>query len=111
MIKQFAIYGEIVSTDADRLTMEDLTPAQFRSFTNGLKEGDELIVQLNSPGGDVFAGISIANTIKQLSGKVKTTCVVEGLAASIASVIMTACDKIQLHSSSMVMIHNCWSVV
>ena len=39
------------------------------------------------------------------------TAFVEGVAASIASVIMCACDKIVMGESSLVMIHNCWSIV
>lgn len=50
--------------------------------------------------------------IKQLNATGhKTTAFVEGLAASIASVIMCACEKIIMGESSLVMIHNCWSVV
>lgn len=39
------------------------------------------------------------------------TAFVEGVAASIASVIMCACDKVVMGESSLVMIHNCWSIV
>jgi len=71
-----------------------------------------LQVAINSPGGSVYGGIAIANMIRQLSAKGhKTTAYVEGLAASIASVIMCACDKVVMGESSLVMIHNCWSVV
>ena len=42
---------------------------------------------------------------------IPSTAVVEGLAASIASVIACACDKIKMYESSFMMIHNCWSVV
>lgn len=69
-------------------------------------------IAINSPGGSVYGGIAIANMIRQLSAKgYKTTAYVEGLAASIASVIMCACDKVVMGESSLVMIHNCWSVV
>lgn len=69
-------------------------------------------MQINSPGGSVYAGIAIANMIKQLSmNGHKTIAFVEGLAASIASVIMCACDKVVMGESSLCMIHNCWSVV
>jgi ATP-dependent protease ClpP protease subunit len=50
--------------------------------------------------------------IKSLNNKGhETTCIVDGLAASIATVIMCACQKIVINESSMIMIHNCWSVV
>ena len=74
--------------------------------------GDELVLHINSVGGDVFAGFTIAQIIKDLSDKgIPTTAVVDGLAASIASVIACACDKIKMYESSFLMIHNCWSVV
>lgn len=60
----------------------------------------------------MYAGIAIANMIRQLSmSGHKTTAIVEGLAASIASVIMCACDEVVMGESSLVMIHNCWSIV
>ena len=60
----------------------------------------------------MYGGIAIANMIRQLSASGhKTTAIVEGLAASIASVIMCACDRVVMSESSLVMIHNCWSVV
>lgn len=111
-MKSFAIYGAIVDTDEGRASFEDVTPTQFRAFIAKLEEGEELQIAINSPGGSVYGGIAIANMIRQLSAKGhKTTAYVEGLAASIASVIMCACDKVIMGESSLVMIHNCWSVV
>lgn len=111
-MKQFAIYGAIVDTDEERESFEDVTPTQFRAFIAKLEEGEELQIAINSPGGSVYGGIAISNMIRQLSANGhKTTAYVEGLAASIASVIMCACDKVVMGESSLVMIHNCWSIV
>lgn len=110
-MKKFAIYGTIVDTDIDRETVEDATPGQFRSFIKTLGKNEPLEVEINSPGGSVTAGITIANLIKQLNTEGhETTAVVEGLAASIASVIMCACKNVVMNESSMVMIHKCWSI-
>lgn len=69
-------------------------------------------IAINSPGGSCYGGIAIANMIKELSRNGhKTTAFVEGLAASIASVIMCACDNVVMGESSLVMIHQCWSIV
>ena len=77
-----------------------------------MERGDELVLHINSVGGDVFAGFTIAQIIKELSDRgIPSTAVVDGLAASIASVIACACDKIKMYESSFLMIHNCWSVV
>lgn len=111
-MKRFAIFGTIVDTDDMRYTIEDVTPNQFRAFTKNLADGEEIEIQINSPGGSVFAGIAIANMIRQLSIEGhKVTAKVEGLAASIASVIMCAADKVIMPESAVCMIHNCWSVV
>lgn len=64
---------------------------------------DELTIRLNSCGGEVFAGIAIHNMLKSLAAH--KTVVVEGLAASAASVIMCAGDTVKVHPGSMVMIH------
>lgn len=111
-MKTFALYGAVVDTDEERTTIEDCTPGQFRAFTKNLEPNEELQISINSPGGSVYGGIAIANMIRQLSANGhKTTAFVEGLAASIASVIMCACDKVVLGESSLIMIHNCWSIV
>lgn len=111
-MKTFALYGAVVDTDEERTTIEDCTPGQFRAFTKNLEPNEELRISINSPGGSVYGGIAIANMIRQLSANGhKTTAFVEGLAASIASVIMCACDKVVLGESSLIMIHNCWSIV
>lgn len=111
-MKNFALYGAVVDTDEERTTIEDCTPGQFRAFTKKLEPNEELQISINSPGGSVYGGIAIANMIRQLSANGhKTTAFVEGLAASIASVIMCACDKVVLGESSLIMIHNCWSIV
>lgn len=60
-------------------------------------------LRLNSPGGSVFEGIAIANAIRSHSAHV--TVYVDSLAASIASVIMLAGDKVVMQPQSQVMIH------
>lgn len=112
MTKEFYILGQIVGSTGERWLEEDLCPQAFKRFASGLERGDELVLHINSVGGDVFAGFTIAEMIKDLSNKgIPTTAVVDGLAASIASVIACACDKIKMYESSFLMIHNCWSVV
>jgi ATP-dependent protease ClpP protease subunit len=69
---------------------------------------DELDVHLNSPGGDIFDGLAIYQALKD--HKAKVTIRVDGLAASIASVIMMAADRIVMAPKASVMIHDGWSV-
>ena len=68
----------------------------------------EVVVNINSPGGDYFEGISIYNLLAQHPAKV--TVQVVGLAASAASVIAMAGDEILMGDGSFLMIHNAWSL-
>jgi ATP-dependent protease ClpP protease subunit len=70
--------------------------------------GDQdVIVNINSPGGDVFEGIAIYNLLRNHSGKV--TVNVLGLAASAASIIAMAGDEINMGRGAFLMIHNAWT--
>lgn len=68
---------------------------------------ETLNVRLNSPGGVVFDGVAIYNALAQHKAKVVAT--VEGIAASIASVILMAADEIRIVEGAHVMIHKPWS--
>lgn len=72
-------------------------------------DASTLTVHLNSPGGDVFDGIAIANALRDHPANV--TVVVDALAASIASVVMLAGDTVVMNRNSQVMIHDAWGVV
>lgn len=63
-----------------------------------------ITVQINSPGGDVFDGVAIYNALRNHPAKVTTQ--VDGIAASIASVIFQAGDRRLIQASGQVMIHN-----
>lgn len=66
-------------------------------------------VNVNSPGGDMFEGLAIYNLLREHPAEV--TVRVMGLAASAASVIAMAGDKIEMGLGSMLMIHNSWGLV
>ena len=66
-------------------------------------------VQINSPGGDMFEGISIYNLLRAHPAAV--TVEVLGLAASAASIIAMAGDEIHMSPGSFLMLHNAWGVV
>jgi ATP-dependent Clp endopeptidase proteolytic subunit ClpP len=82
---------------------------QAKDFIASLKASSakSINVGINSPGGDVFAGLAIYNALK---GSGKTVNVkVMGIAASAASVIAMAGDTIEMPGNSMMMIHNPWT--
>lgn len=81
----------------------------FKQELDDLGSIDTLNVYINSPGGDVFEGNTIMNMLKRK--KCTKNVYIDGLAASIASVIAMAGDKIIMPSNSMMMIHNAWTYV
>jgi ATP-dependent protease ClpP protease subunit len=71
--------------------------------------GEELDVEINSPGGDIIAAIAMYNGLRA-SGK-KINVKVLGVAASAASLIAMAGDTIEMPANTYMMIHNPWSFV
>lgn len=69
-------------------------------------DGRDVLVHLNSPGGMVTEGLAIHSAFKQYAGKV--TFRVEGMAASAASFVMLAGDKVLIEPAALVMIHDAW---
>ena len=72
-------------------------------------DADTIHLRINSPGGSVFDGMAIYNSLKQHKAKVITH--IDGLAASIASIIALAGDEIVAGEGAYMMIHSPWSVV
>ena len=71
-------------------------------------EADEIDLRINSSGGDVFDGFAIYNLLRDHPATVRT--IVDGFAASIASIIALAGDSVEVHEASVVMIHDPWGV-
>ena len=81
---------------------DETTPQMFREE---LESGSgDIAVWINSPGGDVFAAAQIYNMLRDYKGKV--TVKIDGLAASAASVIAMAGDKVTISPVGMLMIHD-----
>ncbi|WP_219209210.1 head maturation protease, ClpP-related [Variovorax boronicumulans] len=68
----------------------------------------DVVVNVNSPGGDFFEGVAIYNMLRE--HKAKVTIRVMGLAASAASVIAMAGDEILMGDGAFLMVHNAWAV-
>ena len=81
---------------------DEVTPGLFREELNA--GGGDITVWINSPGGDVFAAAQIYNMLKDYSGNVDVR--IDGLAASAASVIAMAGNRISMSPVAMMMIHN-----
>ena len=81
----------------------ETTLADVESQIKGYPSATAWTVNINSPGGNVYEGIDIFHAIKKLSN---VTVVVETMAASIATLIMQAGDKVIALRPSSIMIHN-----
>lgn len=79
-----------------------------QAFINDIKDLKDTPINLriNSLGGDVFDGMAMYNVIKRREAK--TTVYIEGIAASIATIIALGADEVVMAENSLFMIHNAW---
>jgi len=79
-----------------------------KEFVDDIKllKGKDIYLHINCVGGEVFDGMAIYNTLKKYKGKV--IAYVEGIAASMGSIIPLAADEIIMSENSLYMIHNAW---
>lgn len=98
---ELLLYGDISSST---WWGDEVTPKQFKADLDALGDVDNLNIFINSGGGDVFAGQAIHSMLKR--HKAIKTVYIDGIAASIASVIAMAGDKIIMPKNAMMMIHN-----
>lgn len=99
-------YGDIVSSWWGAWDDTDQYPEAIRDFLKE-QEGKDLNIYINSGGGSVFAGLAIYNMLLRHKGK--KTVHVDGMAASIASVIALAGDEIIVPSNAFLMVHKPWN--
>ncbi len=95
------LYGEISQTS---WWGDEVTPKLFDSELAALGDVNEIVVRINSGGGDVFAANAIYARLKD--HKAKVTVKIDGWAASAATIIAMAGDVIQIPASGVFMIHN-----
>lgn len=83
---------------------DGVTAKGFRKELKALGKLESIDVRINSPGGNVFDGQAIYQALKDTDYPVNVY--IDGLAASMASVIAMAGDTVTMHSGAMLMIHN-----
>jgi len=85
------------------------TGATVGGMSDALKQvgSRDIILQINSPGGDYFEGVGIYNLLRAHSGNV--TAQILGIAASAASIIAMAADRVEMARNSEFMIHRSWT--
>lgn len=106
-IPQLYLYG-IIAKPSWWTDGEEVSAAGVLELLDQIDPGAELIVRINSEGGDVFEGVAIYNALSARQARVETH--VDALAASIASVIAMAGDEIVVAGNAMLMIHQAWTI-
>lgn len=94
------MYGTIGSDEY----WDDVCDKTIKEEIGNLGDVENINVHINSPGGSVFAAVAIANTLK--NHKAKVTAFIDGLAASAATIITSACDVVKMPKNALFMIHN-----
>lgn len=83
-----------------------ITGEAFHAALRSLRGVSTLLISINSDGGDVSTGFAIANMLERF--KARKVVRIDGVAASMASVIAMVGDEIVMPSNAMMMIHNPW---
>jgi len=92
MARELLLYSGIYDFTAKMLITEMETHA-----------GEDIVIRINSPGGSVFSGWGIASKIQEHTGKV--TIKVDGMAASMAAVLLPFADTVEVLDVTKIMIH------
>jgi len=106
---EITLYGDICSEAPrdwwtnEKIEGQYITPEGFLEDLEVIKNAQNITIKLNSCGGDLYTGIAIHNALKTLAGHKKV--IVEGIAASAASIIMCAGDEVEVYPGSLIMIH------
>lgn len=98
---ELILYGDISSNS---WYGDEVTPKLFNTELKALGDVDEIVVRINSGGGDVFAAKAIYTRLKD--HKATITVKIDGWAASAATIIAMAGDKILIPADALFMIHN-----
>jgi ATP-dependent protease ClpP protease subunit len=86
----------------------EVSAEMFRNELNQNKDAESIKIHFHTPGGDVFEGFNMYNTLmnfKATTGK-KVIGIVESVCASIGTLVLGACDEIVMNTASQIMIHN-----
>lgn len=102
------IYGEIVDNTDWKWDESDVMPDDVLEALQKVEGLGSLNIYINSPGGSVFAGLAIYNMLKR--NKAHKKAYIDGVGASMASVIPFAADEIFIPANAFLMVHNPWTI-
>ncbi|GGI82202.1 peptidase [Polymorphobacter multimanifer] len=103
------VYDAIVTNDSDVEWYGGGCSAQsFGRNLRSLSADDRLSIRVNSPGGDVFGGVAMAQAMRECAASI--TLHIDGYAASAASFLVAAASDSVIAPGGMVMIHKAWTL-
>lgn len=103
-VTQIYVTGDIVDDSWKGWSWGDTVETYPEDIRNLLKDANKNVeVYISSGGGDLFAGVAICNLLQRFDGHTKA--IIDGLAASAASIIAFGCDEIEIPSNAYLMIH------
>jgi ATP-dependent protease ClpP protease subunit len=100
MKKILNIFGDIASTTTENT---DVTPSMVTDSISGLTQNDELEININCYGGEVFAAVAMRSLIA--SSPAKKIFNIFGVCASAATMLFDATDTVNIYNGAMVMYH------
>lgn len=104
------LYGEITN---DEWFDTDVTPTKILDTLNGFENVSEIKFHINSFGGSCFAGnaiVSVMDSYRRKNTKTQINAYIEGVAASMATSISSACDNVYMTDNSLFMVHKPWGM-
>lgn len=112
-VGKIELYGDVydeVPKDwwtGEPITDQAITLIDVKNALEELKDCSRLEIHLNSCGGNATVGLTIHNLLKGMNKHI--TCVIDGIAASAAFTIASACDDVQVYPGSLMMCHKVMS--
>lgn len=100
-VPELILYGDIAS---ETWWGDEVTPRQFTEELDALGAVPEIVVRINSGGGDVFAANAIYTRLKDNAAKI--TVKIDGWAASAATIVAMAGDVIEIPGNGVFMVHD-----
>ena len=106
--------GEVVSDNMaamyENYDLSCISPGKFKEWLDSTSKDEDLVLEINSPGGSVTSALAIIDMIARAKSMDRMiTARVVGISASAATLICCICDKVEISNTAFFMIHNSMS--
>lgn len=113
---EITFYGEVVERHPTDWWTDEPLPGDWIALDDFMADLERISsykninIRMNTYGGDCTAAFVIHNRLRELARDgANITCIIDGVAMSAGTVIMSACDTVKVNSASLIMVHKCWS--